>query len=82
VGLLFFAPCEMWARIGRYGTVVFLYHLRPQQVVWHWRRCTQRGPGERRIYKHFSYFYPFGVPITPTVLRVGGDRATPFLVWR
>ena len=41
-------------RIGRYGMVVFLQQLRPQQVVWRWRRCTRRGSLERRIYKKFS----------------------------
>ena len=59
-----------------YGTVVFLQLLRPQQVIYDIGGAVLGVGGllEQRIYIKKFHFYPFGVPVTPTVLGVGGTE--------
>ena len=77
-GCWFLPPLKCRRRIGTYGTVVFLHLLLPQQVIWHWRRCTRRGLLELRICKKFSTFTLLGYPLRQRFSKLGGPSYPMF----
>ena len=80
VGLLIFAPpWNVGANWEIWHSSLFTAGTATIGGITYWWRCTRRGPLDRRIYKKF-YTLPFGEPIAPTVLGVGGPTH-PNLVW-
>ena len=77
-------PVNCRGRIGRCGMVAFLQQLRPQHSSYGPNRWYNIGGAvlgvghwNRGYIRNFRLL-PFGVPIAPTVLRVGGPNHRKF----